>query len=143
MSKYEKEYLVYLNGLRNRKVKPPETERFDTLPPRIESAITRITAGKPEQRSIIIGLKRFYTQREHDDRSELEVIGGRPKIQFRTYGKIVTLNLLDASIVGFSERFNEDKKDASKNYTELFKAANLTNYIQMVIGDKIPHKSYA
>ena len=73
-------------------------------------------------------MNEFYNQMPNADRT-IDIVGTWPVIEFKTYTKSTKINVANKSLVGFTPK-------GMASYLELFKAANLTNYIKMVCGPK-------
>jgi len=86
LEKFKTEYIVYLNSLRNWRVKPPEVEPLDALPLALESSITTIMVARPttEKDAVLLGMKRFHTKMPDAERN-ISLTGTRPTITFNTY----------------------------------------------------------
>lgn len=124
LEEYKDDYMNYLNGIRNRKIKPPEVEQLDTLPAALVTTINTIVGNNPEKADILKGLQEFYTKRPTADRTTLEITGTWPNVNFTTYGETTKIDLKDKNIVRL------EGSSAFKDYAELFRAVNLTNYIK-------------
>jgi len=131
LEKHKEAYTVYLNGLRNWTVRPPEVEPLDPLPPALETSINTIMLARPqiEKDAVLLWMKRFYTKMPSSERNRITLTGTRPTLYFGTYGQRTDINLQYTTMDTFSApKFTDEE--------ELFKAANLTNYIKMITNGK-------
>ncbi len=75
------------------------------------------------------GINIFYEKRPTTNKTWLDIIGNGPTVQFRTYNETININLDTKKIEGLPS-------SSFPTYTELFKAANLTNYIKYICRSK-------
>lgn len=78
-------------------------------------------------------MNEFYNQMPNADRT-IDIQGSRPVIEFMTYTNSTKINLANKGLDGFTP-------SRMTSYLELFKAANLTNYIKMVCNEQKSKKA--
>ncbi len=95
----------------------------------LQDKITELAQGnKQKEQDLLLGINTFYDYFPTADK-KIELIGTGPTIEFKTYNQTTKINIDNKSLVGFTPK-------AFDSYTELFKAANLTNSIKDICKDK-------
>jgi len=108
-----------------------ETEEAVTDKTKLVDKVKAIAKTDTEKERLILnGLNKFYDYRPNTDKTTLDIVGEWPTIEFKTYEYSTKINIDTKRIDGL---YTDDKFDS---YLEMFKAANLTNYIKNICKDK-------
>lgn len=95
----------------------------------LQTKITELGEGnKQREEDLLLAINTFYDYMPNAEK-KIDIQWKRPTITFGTYNQTTTINLANKELIGFTpSRFS--------SYAEVFKAANLSNYIKDICKDK-------
>lgn len=128
----KQEYCNYLNGSKPKIRKENKESTLDEIPDKawLKEEIKKIANGdQAKEKTLLIAMNEFYDIMPTTEK-KIILSGTEEELNFWTYDQMTSINLKSLSIKGFT-------RSAFENTTELFKAANLTNYIKKICKDKV------